>query len=132
MTKTKKVSIGVASAILFSVAWYCVAADYSYRAVSGTYRFERVGEVSTLVLRKDGSFLQELSHGGKGASANGIWRRIGEGGIVLSKDFLLISGQEARSTGEIDGEVRKSYGLFMSIYFNPDPGGPVFRKVAFH
>ena len=90
MTKTKKVSIGIASAILLSVAWYCVAADYSYCAVSGTYKFEGVGEVSTLVLRKDGSFQQELSRGDKKESGNGTWRRIGEGGIVLSKNFCDI------------------------------------------
>jgi hypothetical protein len=113
------------------VGWYCVAADYSYGAVSGTYTLSLTGETSTLILNKDRSFQQELSRDGKVERTQGSWRRLGEGGVVFSKEFLKVSGQEVRPDGQADGEVRKRLGLFLSIAFNPDPGGPVFRKKLF-
>lgn len=50
---------------------------------------------------------------------------------MFSKEFLKVSGQEVRPDGQVDGEVRKRLGLFLSIALNPDPGGPVFRKKLF-
>ncbi len=117
-------------AILFWV-WYSVAADYSYGAVSGTYAFSLNGETSTLILNKDRSFKQELSREGKVERTQGSWRRLGEGGVVFSKEFLKVSGQEVRPDGQVDGEVRKRLGLYLSVALNPDPGGPVFRKKLF-
>ena len=116
--------------VLFWV-WYCVAANYSYGAVSGTYSLQHNGEESTLVLRRDRSFQQELKHDGRVEQSQGTWRRIGEGGVVFSKEFLKLPGQVTRSDGQADGEVRKSLGLFMSIALTPDPGGPVFHKKLF-
>jgi hypothetical protein len=105
--------------------WYMVAADYGYSAVSGTYTLRREGESSTLVLRHDRSFQQELSRAGKRVRAQGTWRRSGEGGIAFSREFLKLSGQEIADDGEAYGHVEKSFlGLRLSIAFEPDKGGP--------
>jgi hypothetical protein len=85
-----------------------------------------------LVLRQDQSFQQEFVHTGEVEHAQGRWRRIGEGGVVFSKDFLKLSGQQVRADRQADGQVKKNFGLFLSIHFNPDPGGPVFHKKPFH
>ena len=112
--------------------WYSVAADYDYDALSGTYTFSASGETSTLILRKDRTFQQELTHAGKVDHAEGRWHRSGEGGIEFTKEFLKVSGQEVTPDGEADGEVKKRFlGLFPSIRFNPRPGGPRFYKKAF-
>ena len=113
------------------IGWYSIAANYDYGVVSGAYSFRHGNDESTLILRRDRSFQQELKHNGKVEQSQGTWRRIGEGGVVFSKEFLKLSGQVTRSDGEADGEVRKSLGLFISIAFTPDPGGPVFRKKLF-
>jgi hypothetical protein len=120
---------GITVAILgLLVFCYWVVADYGYSAVSGTYILRTNGETSTLLLRKDRSYEQELVHDGKTNHARGNWYRFGEGGIAFSKEFLKMPGQEAKADGEVYGNVRKAYGLFFSIVFNPDPGGPVFHK----
>jgi hypothetical protein len=131
LTAFVRVAAGLFLFILVSWVWYCVAADYSYGAVSGTYTLTLNGEVSTLILNKDRSFQQELSRDGKVERTQGSWRRLGESGVVFSKEFLKVSGQEVRPDGEADGKVRKKIGLFPSITLNPDPGGPVFRKKLF-
>lgn len=131
LTASSRVAAGLLLLILVSWVWYCVAADYSYGAVSGTYTLSLNGETSTLILSKDRGFQQELSRNGKVERTQGSWRRLGEGGVVFSKEFLKVSGQEVRPDGQADGEIRKRLGLFPSIALNPDPGGPVFRKKLF-
>jgi hypothetical protein len=113
------------------VAWYVIAANYNYAAVSGMYVYRSDKETSTLILRSDQSFEQELVHDGKTQNAHGTWRRIGEGGVVFSKNFLKLSGQEVRTDGQADGQVRKRFGLLLSLALNPDPNGPVFYKKIF-
>jgi hypothetical protein len=129
--KITKTAIAILLLIALFWGWYSVAANYSYGAVSGTYRFRLNGEESTLVLNVNRSFHQELKHDGSVEHAQGTWRRLGEGGVVFSKEFLKVSGQETRPDGQADGEVKKRLGLFLSIAFNPDPGGPVFHKELF-
>ncbi len=128
MSKMKLVGGVLLMAVVVGVAWYSVAANYSYGAVSGTYSLRHDGEESTLVLKRDRSFQQELKHDGRVERSQGTWRRIGEGGVVLSKEFLKLPGQVTRADGQADGEVRKNLGLFISIALAPDPGGPVFHK----
>ena len=113
----------------FSV-WYMVAADYGYGAVSGTYKFRQDGETSTLVLKKDRTFVQERTRQGKTERAQGTWRRIGEGGVVFSPEFLKVTGQETRSDGQADGEVQKSFfQLIPSIVLGADRiRGPRFHR----
>jgi hypothetical protein len=131
MTAPVRTLWGIFLLVVLFFVWYSVAADYGYGAVTGSYSFGSNGEESTLVLRKDQSFQQEVKHDGRVERSQGTWRRIGEGGVVFSKEFLKLPGQVTRTNGEADGEVRKRFGLFLSIGFNPDPGGPVFHKRMF-
>jgi hypothetical protein len=123
-----RVGCGILLPIVLFWVWYSVAADYGYSAVSGTYTLQRSGEASTLVLRPDHSYRQEVVRAGRVEHAQGSWRRIGEGGVVFSNEFLKVTGQEIRADGQAYGYVKKRWlGLLMSIQFNPDPGGPTFH-----
>jgi hypothetical protein len=110
-----------------------VAADYSYGAVAGKYSFRSDGEESTLILKKDQSFQQVLTRQGKVECVRGTWRRIGEGGVVFSKEFLTVKGQKVRPDGQADGNVEKSFlELIPSIVFEPDKDqGPRFHRKSF-
>jgi hypothetical protein len=68
-----------------------------------------------LVLKPDHSFQQEVNRSGKVEQAVGTWRRIGEGGIAFSTDFLTISGQEPGADGTAYGDIHKDFGLLVSI-----------------
>jgi hypothetical protein len=116
--------------VAFSI-WYIIAADYSYSAVSGTYVYRSDQEASTLILKSDQSFDQELMHDGVATNAHGTWRRIGEGRVVFSKEFLKMPRQDIRPDGQADGEVRKRLGVFLSLALDPASNGPIFRKKMF-
>ena len=113
--------------------WYMVAADYSYGAIAGTYVYRADGEESTLALKKDQSFQQELIRQGKVERTQGSWRRIGEGGVVFSKEFLPVGDVQAASDGSTYGEVRKSFlELIPSIFLQTDgEHGPGFYRKWF-
>jgi hypothetical protein len=109
--------------------WWMVASDYSDTVVAGTYHLNQDGEKSTLVLNADHSFQQELTRRVKTDHAHGTWRRLGEGGISFSKEFLILSGQEREPDGTGFGEIHKLFGFWVSIklrqyhvlwYCNPD------------
>jgi hypothetical protein len=119
--------------LLVSLCWvmYGVVADYSYHAVAGVYRAKSDGVIATLRLGEDQSFVQEMVQNGRTQRSQGTWRRIGEGRVVFSKEFIRTKGEDVRSDGEVDGEVQKTLGLFFSIHMNPDPGGPVYYKRPF-
>jgi hypothetical protein len=124
-----RMGAGIVLALALLWLWYMVAADYSYEAVSGTYMYHGDGESSTLVLRQDQSFDQQLNRDGKTVHVRGTWRRIGEGGVVLSKDFLKVKGQEIRTDGQADGEIEKRFAGFLpSIRFEPQFSGPKFNR----
>lgn len=128
-----RVGCGVVLILAFLWCWYMIAADYSYRAVSGTYLFHTDGESSTLTLRRDQSFVQDLTRNGNVEHAQGTWRRVGEGGVVLSKEFLKVTGQNVRSDGQADGQIEKRFaGFFPSIRFEPQFSGPKFNRRLFH
>lgn len=101
--------------LLFFAIWWVVSSDYSDSALSGTYRLSQGGQESTLILRPNHSFQQELSQAGKTERAEGTWRRIGEGGLAFSKEFLVLSGQEPGPDGTAYGEVHKKFGFFISL-----------------
>lgn len=127
-----RMGCGIVLVLAFFWCWYMVAADYSYRAVSGTYLFHSDEESSTLVLRRDQSFMQDLTRNGNVEHAQGTWRRVGEGGVVLSKEFLKVKGQEVRSDGQADGQIEKRFaGFFPSIRFEPQFSGPKFNRRLF-
>lgn len=97
------------------VIWYSVVSDYGDAVASGSYYLAENGETSTLVLKPDHSFQQELSEHGEVKRATGTWHRIGEGGIAFSKEFLLVSGQEPGADGSAYAEIHKDLGLFVSL-----------------
>ncbi len=97
------------------VLWYSVASDYGDGVASGTFYLAENGETSTLVLKPDHSFQQELSEHGEVKRATGTWHRIGEGGIEFSKEFLLVSGQEPGADGSAYADIHKDFGLFVSL-----------------
>jgi hypothetical protein len=97
------------------VLWYSVASDYGDGVASGTYHLAENGETSTLVLKSDHSFQQELSEHGEVKRATGTWRRIGEGGIEFSKEFLLVSEQEPSADGTAYADMRKDFGFFVYL-----------------
>jgi hypothetical protein len=109
-------SIGVLVLLVLCLGlWYTVASDYGDSVVSGKYRLAQDGEMSTLVLKADHSFQQDLIRSGRAEHAEGTWRRIGEGGIAFSKEFLLLSGQEPGADGTAYGDIHKDFGLLVSI-----------------
>jgi len=132
-TILKIIGAGVFVLLIFSV-WYWFAADYSYSAVSGTCTFQSNGESSVLILRKDQVFLQARTSHGATDRTQGTWRRIGEGGIVFSAEFLPVGQVKAESDGSVFGEVEKSFlELIPSIVLRTDGNnGPRFHRTLFH
>lgn len=114
--------------ILVAVVWYVIASDYSYDAISGVYSQSSTTKTSTLILKKDQSFEEEVTHDGITEHARGSWRRIGEGGVVMSSEFITLPSLKRRSDGAVDGEIEKTFGLFPQIVFDTQPGGPIFRR----
>ena len=107
---------GAAVLLLISfVLWATVAMDYGDSVAFGTYSLAENDESSTLVLKPDHTFQQNLSHYGKMQHAEGTWRRVGEGGIAFSQQFLVLSGQELSADGTAYAEMHKTLGLFVSL-----------------
>jgi hypothetical protein len=117
------------AAAVFSV-WYWFAADYSYGAVSGAYVYRSDDVTSTLVLKADRSFLQEVRLQGKVQRTQGSWTRVGEGGIDFSHEFLAVGGIYPESDGFTHGEVQKSFlDLIPSVVLGADrEHGPRFHR----
>ncbi len=124
-----KLVCGLVLLALLYWLWYWWAADYGYGAVSGTYHFAKGGEQSTLVLSENRTFRQELNRSGTVERAEGAWRRVGEGGVVFSKEFLKVADQTGRQDGQVDGQIKKDFaGLSTSIVFTGNTMTPVFRR----
>ena len=124
-----RLGCGAVLILVFLWCWYMVAANSSYRAVAGTYLCNSDEESSTLILRRDQRFMQDLTRNGNVEQAQGTWRRVGESGVVLSKEFLKVKGQEVRSDGQADGQIEKRFaGFFPSIRFEPQFNGPRFNR----
>jgi hypothetical protein len=132
-TVLKIVGAGALVLLVFCI-WYSFTADYGYSAVSGTYAYQSNEESSVLMLRKDRVFLQERTSHGKTERAQGTWRRIGEGGIVLSAEFLPVGQINAETDGSVYGDVQKSFlELIPSIVLGTDTSNrPIFHRMLFH
>ena len=119
--------------LLLALGWvlYSAMADYGYRAVSGVYKASGGGTTSTLRLNADRTFVQDTVRGGERLHAQGTWRRNGEGRVVFSKEFLRENGESARPDGQVDGEVVKRFGFFITIPIESSWGGRVFYKRPF-
>jgi len=93
--------------------WFAVASDYSDSVVSGTYHLAQNGETSTLILKPDHSFQQELNRSGNVRQAKGTWSHVASyGGLEFSKDFLAVTGQELGANGLAYGDLNKVLGIF--------------------
>jgi hypothetical protein len=112
------------------VFWYIEAGNFTEANVPGTYIVQRDGEASTLILKSDHSFQQELDRAGMVGHAQGSWRLFGEGHIAVSRDFMKFSGQEINQDGTAYGQIKNKFGV-LSITVAPNPGGPTFRKSFF-
>jgi hypothetical protein len=116
--------------VLFGL-WYSIAANYDYRALSGTYTFKRNGEKCILYLRPNQTFSEELNRGGVVQEAQGRWRRYGEAHVSFSSEFLTVSGQQLDAAGEAHGQFDKTLGLLPYLTLAPLPDGPIFRRKLF-
>lgn len=111
----KKVALASLGVIVISFSWLFIAMDYSDHVVVGTYVMASSGQSCILTLKADHSFHQERTQMGKTLAADGAWRRIGEGGLAFSKQFLIMPGQEPGPDGTSYGRISKALGLFTSI-----------------
>jgi hypothetical protein len=114
------------------LAWYHVAANNDYGALSGVYVFERNDERCVLDLRPDRSFTEELSDSRNIRNVEGTWHRYGQSHVSFSQTFLKVSGQELNASGEAHGEFEKRLGIFPILILAPLPDGPRFRKRLLH
>jgi hypothetical protein len=127
--------------ILFCV-WFNIASDYDPPRVAGTYTFHNANIATVLVLRADETFTQTLTINGQTKSAKGTWRRIGEGGVVFSGDFLRLPGQRsyADSPGseeaswphpEFGGEFHKILTVYPEIWLEGVPASVALHRKLF-
>jgi hypothetical protein len=113
----KKVAFAILGviAIAIAIAWLFLAMDYSDHVVVGTYVMTYKEQTCILTLKADHSFHQERMQVGKSLVADGEWRRVGEGGLAFSKQFLIMPGQEPGADGTSYANIHKALGLFPSI-----------------
>jgi len=124
------------------MGWYVVAADYDYSALSGTYTFGGQGVISAVTLNPDRTFSQERTEAGHVMHTTGTWRRIGEGGVAFSADFLRLPGQQSygdkfgydpKSTTNDDfgGSFRKILTVYPELLLDGVPDNLVLHKKLF-
>jgi hypothetical protein len=112
-----------------------VASDYDYGALAGTYSFDENGVASTLVLRPDRSFHQEVVRRGQREVADGNWRRSGMAGVNFSREFLRLPGAKTfteefgmsygnEDDSEFYGHFDKIVGIYPILNLNANPPGP--------
>jgi hypothetical protein len=135
---------GTFAIIALFCVWFAIASNYDYDALAGTYNFKNSDCSSTLVLKADRTFSQQLTEDGKTNSASGTWRRIGEGGVNFSLGFLRIPGAKQyreefpdhlEGTVEDDeyyGHFEKILTLYPMLKLNANPPGPTLYKRLFH
>jgi hypothetical protein len=114
----KLIARAAASVLLLAgigICWFVVASDYSDSAASGTYRLAYKGMRSTLVLRPDHSFRQEVSDSSGIQRAEGTWRRVGEGGVAFSRDFLTLPGEERGEDGTAYSDMQRKFGILIRL-----------------
>ena len=101
------------------ICWFVIASDYSDAAASGTYRLVHNGITSTLVLRPDHSFKQEVSVSNATQRAEGTWRRVGEGGVAFSRDFLTLPGEQPDEDGTAYSDMQRRFGILIRLSLRP-------------
>ncbi|HXS13700.1 MAG TPA: hypothetical protein VN734_13410 [Acidobacteriaceae bacterium] len=139
--KARIASLSFLTALVAFWVWWFFAAN---SALAGTYEFRGHGATSTLLLRKDATFHQILRQNGQTLQADGSWRRIGEGRVNFSPEFLRVPGAQtfieeqpgrggdgSVADNEFYGEFKKFLGIYPSLHLDGDPDGPVFHKRLF-
>ena len=94
------------------VLWGAAALNYGDDVAIGKYGYASGGESCDLLLRPDHTFHQELHRQASTQHADGTWRRVGEGGVSLSKEFLPVRGDEPGPDGSTWADLHKALGLF--------------------
>ena len=133
--------IVVVPLVLFCV-WFNIASDYDPPRLAGTYTFHDADLSTFLKLKADETFTQTLTTNGETKSAQGTWRRIGEGGVVFSGQFLRLPGQRsyADSPGsdeaswphpEFGGEFHKILTVYPEIWLEGVPAGVTLHRKLF-
>ena len=102
---------GLIAAYLCFTIWFVLASDYSDHVVIGEYHLHNGQERSTLILRPNHTFAQQVSHTGRTEMVEGTWRLFFQDGIAFSKSFLSVCGQDRSSDGTAYGNVRKALGI---------------------
>ena len=97
------------------ICWFVIASDYSDAAASGTYRLAHDGVRSTLDLRPDHSFRQEVNDSSGIRRAEGTWRRVGEGGVSFSPDFLTLPGEQRGEDGTAFSDMERRFGIWIRL-----------------
>jgi hypothetical protein len=110
-----RAAISVLLLVCIGICWFVIASDYSDAAASGTYRFAAHGMRSTLVLRPEHSFVQEVTDSSGTQRAEGTWRRVGMGGVSFSRDFLIFPGQQRSEDGTAFSDMQRRFGVFISL-----------------
>src|SRR5450631_407503 len=108
----------VGAALLFValyIGWFIVASDYSDAVTSGTYSLVQRDDRSTLLLRSDHTFTQEVRTPGQVRQAAGAWHRLGEGGVEFSKEFLALPGQVPAADGTSYADIEKRFGILVRL-----------------
>jgi hypothetical protein len=124
-----RTAIVVVCVVVELMGWYVVATGYDYGDLAGKYTFRSGNETCTLHLYPDRTFLENMTTHGDMRIARGTWRRIGEGGVVLSDSFLKVSGQQLSPSGETYGNFYRVVGIFPVLALDADHAGlPEFHR----
>ena len=115
-------------AVFAFFAWYYIAANYDYKALSGTYVYQTNNETCVLYLYPNRTFIQEVNDKGRIQRVQGHWSRFGEAHVAFSSEFLRLPSQDFDASGQAHGEFEKVLGLFPKLSLAPIPGGPTLHK----
>jgi hypothetical protein len=115
LRRLTKVGGAIFIAVVCLFLWAVVAMDYGDSVASGTYTFTHGEETSTLVLETNHTFRQTRRIGNVQEQAAGTWRRVGQGGISFSKEFLVVTGDEPEPDGTTFCDMHKFLGIFPSL-----------------
>jgi hypothetical protein len=113
--RAKRAGILLAVLLTSLCGWWLVASDYGDAVVYGTYHLAQNGVECMLVMKPDHTFEQELMREGTEMHALGQWRRVGEGGISFSKDFLAVPGAEREPDGSSFADIHKAFGVLVTL-----------------
>ncbi|MEG9435823.1 hypothetical protein JAO29_06560 [Edaphobacter sp. HDX4] len=112
MNRPARKVAGVIALLMACLVWWWMSWDFSDQFVAGKYIAKSKGQRTILVLNADHSFTQEINANGAATiHANGLWRRLGQGGVVFSENFLR-SSNAAASDNEIYGSLENTFGFW--------------------